>query len=308
MTENIKALMEDFGCNEDEARQALELAGGNLEQAIINIGIMLKYITAYKAKINFKQKSIFGLIHIIANSKNADLLRFSSVMSYNPIVYEYPVSVDWFSFEKSIYSYRLTPGVIENYTKTIDTEFKEFIAERLNRQKILMSDDMKNLFEEFFVLDDIEIDIVAEELTLREFRKLPNYENVTSPGTANFAEVEDIKLETIILEDTAGKNVENIIPGDVVLAIITDTRDISYYIGHLLGARKENEMIPMPAAVKKIEENKDYFDVSLKYADLITGVSQIKKGRVLKVLGAKRQPWWKSFSTIFTFSEESQKK
>lgn len=308
MTENIKALIEDFKCNEDEARQALELAGGNLEQAIINIGIMLKYITAYKAKINFRQKNIFGLVHIITNSKNADLLRFSSVMSYNPIVYEHSVSIDWFSFEKSIYSYRLTPGVIENYTKTIDTEFKDFVTERLNQQKILMLDDMKNLFEEFFVLDDIEIDIVAEELTLREFRKLPNYENIISTGVANSAVVEDIKLETIILEDMAGKSVEKITSGDVVLAVITDTRDIAYYIGHLLGARKENEMIPMPVAVQKIEEKQNYFEIHLKYADLITGVSQVKKSRTLKVLGAKRQPWWKSFSTIFTFNEEISKK
>ena len=53
-TENIKILMEDTGCNQQEAEQALELAGGNLEQAIINIGVMLKNITAYKAKIKNK--------------------------------------------------------------------------------------------------------------------------------------------------------------------------------------------------------------------------------------------------------------
>jgi len=304
MTENIKALMEDFGCNEEEARQALELAAGNLEQAIINIGIMLKYITAYKAKINFRQKNIFGLVHIIANNKNSDLLRFSSVMSYNPVVYEQSVSIDWFSFEKMIYSYRLSPGVIENYTKTIDTEFKDFVSGRLNMQKILNVDEMKNIFEEFFVLDDIEINIIAEELTLREFRKLPNYENIASSCQPNSTVVEDIKLETIILEDMGGKSIEKIMPGDVVLAIITDTRDIAYYIGHLLGGRRGNENIPMPVSVERVEEKQNHFCVSLKYADLITGISEVKKGRTLKVLGAKRQPWWKSFSTIFTSGEK----
>ncbi|MBQ4178448.1 MAG: hypothetical protein II598_01750, partial [Elusimicrobia bacterium] len=98
--EKIKALMDDTGCEETEAKTALELAEGNFYKAISIVGAMLKYITAYKAKIILKNDNIFGLIHIITNNKNLDLLRFSVVMTFNPIVYEQNIDVDWFSFEK----------------------------------------------------------------------------------------------------------------------------------------------------------------------------------------------------------------
>ena len=92
--EKIKALMDDTGCEETEAKTALELAEGNFYKAISIVGAMLKYITAYKAKIILKNDNIFGLIHIITNNKNLDLLRFSVVMTFNPIVYEQNIDVD----------------------------------------------------------------------------------------------------------------------------------------------------------------------------------------------------------------------
>ena len=86
INENIKLLMEETGCEEQEATAALELAGGNIEQAIINVGVMLKYITAYKAKIKLKNDNIFGLVHIITNNKNLDLLTDAEVRKYKGII------------------------------------------------------------------------------------------------------------------------------------------------------------------------------------------------------------------------------
>ena len=221
VNENIKLLMEETGCEEQEATAALELSGGNIEQAIINIGVMLKYITAYKAKINLKHDNIFGLIHIITNNKNLDLLRFSSIMSYNPIVYEQDCSIDWFSFEKAIYSYRLVDGAIEKYTKNIDTALKDFVSANLKQHSILTLNDMKTVLEEFFLDNDIQIEIVAQELTLRDFKKLPNYfPDIHFETSGN--EDTTIDLETIILEDSEGKKIEDISVGDNVLAKIVD--------------------------------------------------------------------------------------
>ncbi|MFA6913906.1 MAG: hypothetical protein WCQ83_01750, partial [Endomicrobiia bacterium] len=270
ITENIKVLMEDTGCEETEARLALELANDNLEQAIINIGVMLKYITAYKAKIKLKNENIFGLIHIITNNKNLDLLRFSSVMTYNPVIYEQSATMDWFSFEKAIYSYRLAVGVTEKDTKTIETNFRDFISSNLKQHKILTVNDLENVFEEFFVDNDIQVEIVAEELTLRDFKKLPNYLPDSHLGTSAFQDMVAIELEVVILEDNAGKKVENIVEGDMVLVTIIDTRDISHYLGHLIGAIKDNEMIPFAAPVHNIKEQDNYYDVYVEYANLIT--------------------------------------
>ncbi len=299
INENIKLLMEETGCEEQEATAALELAGGNIEQAIINIGVMLKYITAYKIKINLKHDNIFGLVHIITNNKNLDLLRFSSIMSYNPIVYEQDCSIDWFSFEKAIYSYRLVDGAIEKYTKNIDTSLKDFVSANLKQHSILTLNDMKTVLEEFFLDNDIQIEIVAQELTLRDFKKLPNYfPDIHFEASGN--EDTTIDLETIILEDSEGKKIEDISVGDNVLAKIVDERDISHYLGHLIGAMKDNKMIPMMVSVQNIIKQEDHYDVYLKYADLIYGISKVEFGRTLKVLETKRVPWWKGLTTILS--------
>ena len=291
--EKIKALMDDTGCSEPEAKTALEIVDGNFYKAVAFVGAMLKYITAYKAKITIKNENIFGLIHIITNNKNLDLLRFSTVMTYNPVIYEQDIAVDWFSFEKKIYSYRLLDGVIEKYTKTIDMKLREFVSVNLKDNKILTSNDMKTVIENFFSGNDINIEIVAQELALREFRKLPNYfpedvfkETVSSEYSST------IELEAIIFEDSAGKKVENIVKGDKVLAKIIDTRDIAHYIGHLIGAKKDRNMIPIPAEVQSVEKIDKYYIIKLKYSDLIFGVSHVESGKVLKILDTKDTTIW----------------
>lgn len=299
-TDNIKVLMEETGCEESEARSALELARDDIFQAIRNVGVMLKCITAYKAKINFVNENIFGLIHIISNNKNLDLLRFSSIMTYNPIAFEQSVGIDWFSFEKAIYSYRLYDGVIEKDTKILDTQLRDFIFVNLKQHKILTISDMQNILDEFFADREIQLEIVTEELTLQDFKKLPNYLPDSHLGSSNFASASAIELEVAVLEDATGKRVENISEGDTVIATITDTRDISHYLGHLIGAIKDNETIPIPVAVKSVAEREDHYDVYLKYADLITGVANVSKGRVLKVLESKRLPWWTRLTPNYT--------
>ena len=108
------------------------------------------------------------------------------------------------------------------------------------------------------------------------------------------------QAQTIILEDSEGKKVEDIVVGDNVLAKIVDERDISHYLGHLIGAMKDNKMIPMMVSVQNIIKQEDHYDVYLKYSDLIYGISKVEFGRTLKVLETKRVPWWKGLTTIIS--------
>ena len=293
--EKIKALMDDTGCEESEAKTALEFAKGNFNQAISYVGALLKYITAYKAKIILQNDNIFGLIHVITNNKNLDLLRFSVVMTYNPMVYEQNVEADWFSFEKQIYSYRLVEGAIEKYTNTIEKNLREFVDSNLKSNKIITCKDMKSVLETYFSDNNAQIEIVAEELTLRDFKKLPKYFPENIPKETISSEYSSIiELEAVVFEDSLGKKVENLEVGDKVLAKIIDTRDIAHYIGHLIGAKKEQTMIPIPAEVQSVEEIGNEYIVCLKYSDLIFGISHVDRGRTLKVLETKDTTTWQT--------------
>jgi hypothetical protein len=307
--EKIKALMDDTGCEESEAKTALEFAKGNFNKAISYVGALLKYITAYKAKIILKNDNIFGLIHIITNNKNLDLLRFSVVMTFNPIVYEQNVEADWFSFEKQIYSYRLVEGAIENYTKTIEKDLKEFVDSNLKSNKILTCKDMKLLLETYFAENNVEVEIVAEELTLRDFKKLPKYFPDNIPKETISSEYSSvIELEAVIFDDSLGKKIENLEIGDKVLAKIIDTRDIAHYIGHLIGAKKDQTMIPIPAEVQSIEEIGNEYIVCLKYSELIFGISHVDRGRTLKVLETKDTTTWQTRFLPYYSSEIEKNK
>ena len=294
--EKIKALMDDTGCEEFEAKTALEIAGGNFNKAISCVGAMLKYITAYKAKIVLQNDNIFGLIHIITNNKNLDLLRFSIVMTYNPIVYEQNIEVDWFSFEKKLYSYRLVEGAIEQYTKSIETNLREYISTNLKDNKIMNCTDMKIILDTYFAENNLQIEIVAQELTLRDFKKLPNYfPDIVPKETISSEYSSAVELEAIIFEDSLGKKIEDLSVGDKILTKITDTRDIAHYIGHLIGAKKDQNMIPIPTEVKSVEKVENEYIVYLKYSDLIFGKAHIAGGTTLKILDTKDTAWSPNF-------------
>ena len=228
-------------------------------------------------------------------------------MTFNPIVYEQNVEADWFSFEKQIYSYRLVEGVIEKYTKTIEKDLKDFVDANLKSNKILTCKDMKLLLETYFAENNVQIEIVAEELTLRDFKKLPKYFPDNIPKKTISSEYSSvIELEAVIFDDSLGKNIENLEVGDKVLAKIIDTRDIAHYIGHLIGAKKDETMIPIPAEVQSIEAIGNEYIVCLKYSDLIFGISHVDRGRTLKVLETKDTTTWQTRFLPY-YSSESEK-
>jgi UBA/TS-N domain. len=293
MKDNIKLLMEETGCDQGEAELALTLSDNNLEKAITKIGILLKFITAFKVKLIFPLENIYGLMHIAVNMKNAEILRFSVVASHNPAVYENSAKMDWFSFEKAIFSYRLDTGAMENYTQSIEEKLKSHIAKELKQLPVISNDEISKIILSFFEPVLVKTEITGEELNLSQFKKLPDYNTKQNEFSFTGYDLGFVKLGVEILEDLNGKPAEKLSEGDIVLSLITDERDIAHYLAHLIGGRKDGNMIPLPAMVKKIASKNEDFEIHLHYAPSITGLAKIGRGALLKVLETKNQPWWR---------------
>jgi hypothetical protein len=168
---------------------------------------------------------------------------------------------------------------------------------------------MKSVLETYFSGNNAQIEIVAEELTLRDFKKLPKYFPDNIPKETISSEYSSvIELEAVIFDDSLGKKIENLETGDKVLAKIIDTRDIAHYIGHLIGAKKDQTMIPIPAEVQSIEEIGNEYIVCLKYSDLIFGISHVDRGRTLKVLETKDTTTWQTRFLPYYSSEIEKNK
>lgn len=291
--DNVILLMEETGCEQGEAELALILSDNDLEKAITKIGILLKFIIAFKIKLILPQENIYGLIHIAVNMKTAEILRFSMVASHNPAVYENSASMDWFSFEKAIFSYRLDTGAMEDYTQSIEEKLKTYIEKELKRLPLISKEEAAKVIESFFSPVIVQTEIISEELNLTQFKKLPDYDKKQNETSFTGYDLGFVRLDVEILEDLHGKSAGKLSEGDIVLSMITDERDIAHYLAHLIGGRKDGNMIPLPAMVKKITAKNDDFEIQLHYAPSITGIAKISSKKLLKVLETKNQPWWR---------------
>jgi hypothetical protein len=294
--EQLKLLVEETGCEQAEAEIALSFSDNNIEKAIYMIGFLLKFITIFKIKLIFPKENIYGLIHIAINIKTHDILRFSMIFSYNPAIYEISANIDWFSFEKAIFSARLDAGAMENYTQKIEGNLKLYTQQSIKETSVISKEEISTIIKTFFHPVIVEMETLNEELNLMQFKKLPDYN--TKQNETSFAEYDSgfVKLDVKILEDFNGKTAEKITESDTVLSLITDKRDIAHYLAHLTGGRKNGVMVPLPAMVKKIYSKNNDLEMHLYYAPSITGLAKIKSGTKLKVLETKSQLCWKKIT------------
>ncbi|MDR3281439.1 MAG: hypothetical protein LBS78_00185, partial [Endomicrobium sp.] len=97
-----------------------------------------------------------------------------------------------------------------------------------------------------------------------------------------------------IVEDPNGKPAKAIKVGDTVLSTIIDERDLAHYLAHLIGGKKNGNMIPIPVKVKKIFPKNDTFEIHLHYTPSIIGIAKTKNEVKLKVLETKNKKlWWR---------------
>ncbi|MDR0822416.1 MAG: hypothetical protein LBN20_01360 [Endomicrobium sp.] len=284
----IQLLMEDTGCEQDEAEIALSLSDNNIKKAVEKITVFLKVISVFKIKIIFPQESIYGLIHIVINKKLFQILRFNIVFSHNPAIYEISSQMNWVSFEKAVFSARLSEGVMEDYTKSIEEPFKQYLNEELQSAKF-PSDD---LIQNFFAPSLVKTEMMKEELNLSQFKKLSadsgQNSGMYSSAHKNFGV---LRLEAQICKDEEnGVSAKKLSAGDAVLSLITDKRDIAHYLIHLIGSSGLN---PIPAQIKDISEKNDEIEIHLQYTPSVIGYTKVHKDEKLKIVSKKHSPLWK---------------
>jgi hypothetical protein len=285
--------MEETGCEQSEAELALSISDNNIEKAITTIGFLLKFITVFKIKLIFIKETIYSLIDMAINNKTLEILRFNMVLSHNPSVYEISANMDWFSFEKAIFSVRLDAGTMENYTREIEENLKSHMQQAIKEFTSISNDGIKKIIKIFFSNTEVNIEIVNENLNLTQFKKLPDYNIKQNSDFFTGYDLGFVKLDVKILEDSKGKSVRKISEGDTVLSTIIDKRDIAHYLVHLIGGIKDGFMMPIPATVKKIFYKNNDSEIHLYYAPSIMGLAKIKNNIKLKVLEVKNQFWWK---------------
>jgi hypothetical protein len=290
-SDHLKLLMEETGCEQSQAELALNLSDNNLEKAISTIGFLLKLIKIFKIKLIFPKENIYGLVQVAINMKTSEVLRLSTAFSQNPEIYEISENIDWFSFEKAIFSARLEAGSLEKYTQNIEENFRLYVQQAIKEIIFVSADEISDTIKAFFSPTNIDIKVLEEELNLTQFKKFPNQNLRTDIMPCKGYDIGFVKLDAKILEDEDGKPIKKIQEGERVLSVITDQRDIAHYLLHLIGGKENGIISPIPATVQKVYYKNESFEVHLYYASSISGIAIVQKNSKLKTLGEK-QLWW----------------
>ncbi len=128
--DKIHLLMEETGCDQNQAEIAMALAGYDVEKAIRAIGALLRHIVALKGKFHFPGKNLYGLLIVIADTKRERIARARAVASYNPALFETPLVLEWFEFEKSLYAARLGEGTLQQPSQDLERMLTDALESR----------------------------------------------------------------------------------------------------------------------------------------------------------------------------------
>jgi len=300
MDEKILLLMEETGCDEGEAHLALELANNNFEKAIHTIKSLLRNITVIKGKFHIEEKNLYGLFVTIFDKRSKNIIRFTSVTSYNPAIYETGLQMDWYLLEKSIYNFRLLEGSMPSLTHELEICFtKEITSKKEKLYKAIIDenyDRICEIFIESLPYNRPKIQIMNEDINLAQYQQ----ENMISENkeknieSAN-TETKKLYLEAKICEDPNGKKAKSLLKNEIVLAKIEDNREIAKYLSKLLGT-KESDYIPVP--IQDIKQLDHEILIHLYFTPGIIGYTKVKPHTKLTVAKKSQIPFWKKIFGI----------
>lgn len=301
MDEKIKLLMEETMCDQGEAELALELSKYDLEVAIRTIRNLLRNIEVIKGKFIINNENLYGIFIIIVNKRSENIIRIRTVVSYNPVIYEINLNLDWDYIERMIYSYRLQEGSVLFYGQNVEKYFNNQIIENeklffsiiktsdTNKEnkirEILLNQSSGN--NQSFTSDNAEIQIAVEELNLAQYQQEIPFNKITKTEQEYDTKVE---LEVKLYEDETGRKIKDLRKGDVVLAQIVDTREIAKYLLKLLGI-KENQYLPVSIESIEIKDKEAFLEVFISFG--ISGKYRVPANKSLKVEEKSESSWWK---------------
>lgn len=311
LQDKIHLLMEETGCDQGQAELAMTSAGYDLEKAIRTIGTLLRNIVVVRGKFLIPDKNLYGLLILIADVKRRGLFRGRSVVSYNPAIFETPLSLDWYDFERRLYTFRLWEGTLQQVTQDLErslvdrlekTESDGFFDDLRSGGDSRMSERLKAVLESLFAGQRISLETSLQELNLDQFKRLPTAEGtpVQSSGSDLLNDLGQggiVSLRVDLEGNPEGVLASEVRVGDSVYAVITDERDIAQYLSKLLGGRQGDGLKSLPVPVEECRSEDEVISFQVRLSSGILGLAQMKSTDRVRVQKLDSPSWWKKLWT-----------
>jgi hypothetical protein len=218
------------------------------------------------------------------------------------MICESDLNTDWDQVERLIYRYRLIEGSVLSLAHNIENHFSQAVNSK--KEKFYKSLDNKNLNKtkdiliENFPSGVPEIQIVTEEINLADYQdgsSKTEPEKFTNRVSVH-PELTKISLDVKLYEDKNGKKAASLSKGDIVLAQITDSREVAKYLTKLLCSKDPTYL---PVSIEETNHTDSKIEIYLHFTPKIVGFTRLKPHTRIKVIKEVSSPWWKRlFSKI----------
>jgi len=302
--DKIHLLMEETGCDRAQAELAMSLAGFDLEKAIRTIGTLLRDIVVLKGKFVEPSRHLHGLFFLIANTRPENLIRARAVVSHNPALFETPLDVPWYDFEKSLYASRLGEGARQQMSQDLERSLADCLENRRDKffASLKSSDEavpvafMEECLSHVFPGGVLDVRLEPEVIDQDQFRRFPikgDERFVPNTPSPRAGAGDNLVLHV----DPAGVGEEGVPSrevrvGDSIRVLLTDGRDIARYLAKLLGASDDQGPRPFEAPVEECRQEGDRVQIQVRLSTGILGLVELSAEAPVSIIRRTELPWW----------------
>ena len=256
-------VMKRTGCTLEQAALVLDHCDGDVEKAIELIVSVEKFIFAIKGRFISQSMNARGIFAIIANVKDNRVERIGLLATDDNNFYLPDVNGKWSEFEEGMYIRKLGDGVNqgmsrdmqENVQTMIDNEKDKFFQMLRNMEVEKVEEAIGwEIDRAIKKLGNMEVKINVEQINLYEFKGIEKDEqrkkDEESKGEADSDSSMEVNLQVnLTLAPVDGVQVSELKNGDLVEAVVVDSRDVAYHLASAFGGVKWDEFVPVTALV-----------------------------------------------------------
>lgn len=328
MTDPIRLVMEETGCDGSQAELALAAAGYNIPRAIRHIRDLLRDITVTKARFMSEAQQAYGILTLIVNTRHRTPVRLAAVVSQNPAVCEPGLDTPWTIFERHVYSSRIQEGAQQPLTYAVERRLSARLEDGAGTIYDFLRDgksadiqeELRALISAVLQAGDLSLNLQLEQLNLTQLREMRESAPPAQPTTGapsprgeeppndslppgldtRDAARGDTPHPVIELEvelppapaGDAGLPVRDLTQGDWVEAVLTDSRDIAQYLGRLLGGQPGAMLLGVVELAGPATEGRR--PIRLRFGPGIAGITQAPEDLAVRVARRIRRRSWLS--------------
>lgn len=285
MEDKIKLLMETTGCNQYEAELAYKSAKGNFVEALDFLNRVSPGLGIIKCKFIITERYIYGMFLIIYDVKQQSILTVSTLVSSNPVIYEFNLSSCWEDMERFIYSNRLEDWADVGLSNKLQEKILSLFEGGIITSDIRDDERFKDIIKEVFSTDNYSMDI---DFSTEAYKTQSITDTSTQQDLIKEIPLNKIVITLELIEDPKhGVAAKLLSEGDVVWVRVSDTRDIAEYLFSCMGGIIDGKVVPLACQISSVEKSKDISEENIlwfRFTDTIVGYARVSREFKAKVV------------------------